>query len=265
MSVKVTVLGCGGATGTPSVEWGWGRCDPGNPRNRRLRPSILVESGATRILVDTTPDLRQQLLASGVRELDAIVYTHAHADHLHGIDDVRSVNRVMNRALPAYATEETIGAIRDRFAYVLEPLAEGADGYYKPTLVPHLVRPGDTIEVGGTLVQTFVQDHGWMSTLGLRFGPVAYSTDVVTMPEEAFAVLAGVDTWILDVFTDAPSHPTHADLAKALSWIARVRPRRAVLTHMSARLDYDALRARLPAGVEPAYDGMMIEPPGEAG
>ncbi len=261
MTIKVTILGCGGATGTPSVEWGWGRCDPENPRNRRLRPSILIEGRGTRILVDTSPDLRQQLLASGVRDLDAVIYTHAHADHLHGIDDLRSINRVMDRALPTYATQETLGAIRERFGYVLEPLAEGAGGYYKPTLVPHRIRPGNVLEIGGLAVRTFEQDHGWMTTLGLRVGPIAYSTDVVAIPEAGFAALAGIDTWILDVFTDAPDHPTHPGVTKALAWIDRVRPRRAVLTHMSARLDYETLRATLPHGVEPGYDGMVIELP----
>ncbi len=256
--MRVTILGCGHSGGTPMVGAGWGDCDPENPRNRRLRPSILVENAKTTVLVDTSPDLRQQLLDSGVERLDAVLYTHAHADHLHGIDDLRAINRAMNRALDAYADAATWETIRKRFSYVVRPLPEGADFFYKPTLIAHEFKGGDSFRVGDIDVATFEQDHGHIRTQGFRFGPIAYSTDVLELPEYAFDVLAGVEAWIIGTLVDEP-HPTHAHVDKALAWIERVKPKRAVLTHLSERLDYDTLRARLPDGVEPAYDGMVVE------
>lgn len=256
--MKVTILGSGSSSGTPSVGLGWGKCDPTNPLNRRLRPSILVEEGEGRLLVDTSPDLRQQLLNAEVDRLDAVLYTHGHADHLHGIDDLRALNRAMNRPLAAYADARTWEGIRRRFVYVLEPLREDATMYYKPTLVPHEIQAGVPFRVGGIEVIPFDQDHGYSRTLGFRFGPVGYSTDLVEMTEEGFEALAGVAVWVLGVFSDDP-HPTHVHVDKALEWIARVRPQRTVLTHLSPALDYAALKATLPEGVEPAYDGLVVE------
>ena len=254
--MKATLLGCGGASGVPAVAGGWGACDPAEPRNRRRRPSLLVEDGDSRVLVDTSPDLREQLLAAGVDRLDGVVYTHDHADHLHGVDDLREVNRAMRAALPVWASAEVLATISRRFAYVFEPLPPEATTIFKPLLVPHTVTGPFT--VGGVKVTPFDQDHGYGRTLGLRFGPIAYSTDVVALPEESFAALAGVEIWVIGCLVDFP-HPTHAHVDKVLSWVERVKPRRAVLTHMGPRLDYAALKARLPAHVEPGYDGMVIE------
>jgi phosphoribosyl 1,2-cyclic phosphate phosphodiesterase len=259
--VRVTILGSGGSGGVPIAGLGWGACDPANPRNRRLRPSILVEHLGTSILVDTSPDLRQQLLAAGVSRLDAVLYTHAHADHLHGIDDLRGINRAMGRALPAYATEAAWDGIRRRFGYALEPPAAG-HAFYKPALAATAIAAGDVVSVGAVRVAAIDQDHGFSRTLGFRFGPIAYSTDAVELPDTAFAALAGVDTWIVGALTDAP-HPTHAHVAKALGWIDRVRPRRAVLTHLGFDLDYDTLGSRLPPGVEAAFDGLVVEALGD--
>ncbi len=256
--MKVTILGSGGSSGTPAIDWGWSQCDPDNPRNRRLRPSILVENGDTRLLVDTSPDLREQLLRAEVNRLDAVLFTHYHADHLHGIDDLRPVNRVLNAPLDIYADAETLGIIRERFGYVLEPLADGATVYYKPTLTPHEITGGSRFRVGSVEVRAVAQDHGYCGSLGFRFGPVAYSTDLVDMGDEEFAALNGIDLWIIGTLVDRP-HPTHLHVNKALAWIDRVKPRRAVLTHLSGRFDYATLQARLPAGVEPAYDGMVLE------
>ena len=256
--MRVTVLGCGGSSGTPAVDWGWGNCNPGNPRNRRLRPSILVENGGSAVLVDTSPDLRQQLLGAHVKHLDAVLFTHYHADHLHGIDDLRPINRAMHAPLDAYAEADTLAVIDKRFGYVLETLSEDATHFYKPTLIAHELHGGDSIRVGAIPVDVIEQDHGICKSLGFRFGPVAYTTDVVNLPDHAFEVLDGVEVWIIGVLGDRP-HPTHAHVGKALDWIARVEPKRAVLTHLSTYFDYDALAGRLPDGVEPAYDGMVIE------
>ena len=256
--MKVTILGCGGATGTPAVGLGWGNLDSKNPKNSRLRSSILVENGNTSILVDTSPDLRLQLLNADVKRLDAVLYTHYHADHLHGIDDLRQINRSMNAAIDMYADADTVDSIKQRFGYVLEPLAADVKTHFKPTLNPHTLKDGDSLTIGDVDIDVFVQDHGYCKTMGFRFGPIAYSTDVVNMPDDAFKILDGVDTWIIGALIDRP-HPTHAHVDKALNWLKRVRPRRGVLTHMGFSFDYEVLKSKLPEHVEPAFDGMILE------
>jgi phosphoribosyl 1,2-cyclic phosphate phosphodiesterase len=254
--MKVTILGCGGASGVPGISTGWGRCDPANPRNRRRRASIMVEHAGTTVLVDTSPDLREQLLDAGIRRLDGIIYTHDHADHLHGLDDLREINRVTRVPLPTWASAETLRTARTRFGYAFEPLPPGVDTIFKPLLEAHEIE--GPFQIGGIAVQPFDQDHGYSRTLGLRFGAMAYTTDAVDLPEASFAALAGIEVWIVGCLVDVP-HPTHAHVAKALEWIARVKPRHAILTHMGTGLDYDELRRTLPPHVEPAYDGLTIE------
>ncbi len=256
--MRVTVLGSGGASGTPGLEWGWGRCDPDNPKNRRTRPSILVENKDTAILVDTSPDLRQQLLGAGVKRLDAVLFTHYHADHIHGIDDLRPINRMMNGSIDGYACAETLEIIQSRFDYVVAPLACKGGHHYKPTLIMKEIQDRDLLDIGAIPVETFEQDHGHCVSMGFRFGPIGYSTDLVELPEHAFDILAGVDTWIVSVLVERP-HPTHAHLEKVLGWIERLKPRRAVLTHLSGLFDYETMKAALPNGVEPGYDGMVVE------
>lgn len=256
--MRVTILGCGGSYGVPMIGNNWGNCDPANPKNRRRRPSILVEDGATRILVDTSPDLREQLLSAGVVHLDAVVYTHGHADHTHGIDDLRALNILMGAPIPVYADAGTLASLRKRFDYCFQPLKAGL-GYYKPTLVPHVIE--GLFVVGRTEIVPFVQDHGYMTSLGFRFGRFAYSTDVVNLDETAFAALEGVEVWVVDAVREVP-HPVHAHLARTLGWIERLRPARAYLTHMNHTMDYDTLMRKLPPGVEPAYDGLVIDIPG---
>lgn len=256
--MKITILGCGSSSGVPVVGSGWGDCDPNEPRNRRQRASILVEHDDTKLLVDTSPDCRAQLLDADVSRLDAVLYTHGHADHCHGIDDLRWINVAMHADLPIYGGPETIDMINNRFPYTTSPLKVLSVGkaYYKPVLIPNEI--SGPFRIGSIDIQPFTQDHGFSITYGFRFGDVAYSTDVVALDDDAFDVLAGVRLWIVDAFRHEP-HPTHSHVARTLEWIARVKPERAVLFHMSAALDYAKLNAETPDHVEPAYDGMVLE------
>jgi phosphoribosyl 1,2-cyclic phosphate phosphodiesterase len=253
--MRVRILGCGGSGGVPLIGGNWGACDPAEPKNRRRRCSLLVEHESATILIDTSPDLREQLLDAGTQRLDAVLYTHAHADHLHGIDDLRAINRLMRAPIAIYGDSGTLAAIEKRFGYVFKPIEPGGS-FYKPTAVPHAIE--GPFEIAGLPIVPFAQDHGFSTTLGFRIGPVAYSTDVVALDEAAFAALDGVVLWIVDCLRHEP-HPTHSHLAKTLAWIARVKPRRAVLTHMDVGFDYRSLRRELPEGVEPGYDGLTVE------
>jgi phosphoribosyl 1,2-cyclic phosphate phosphodiesterase len=255
--MRVTILGCGASTGVPAIGPSWGRCDPADSRNRRRRASVLIETLGKTILIDTSPDLREQLLDARVTRIDAVLLTHAHADHLHGIDDLRAVNRLMRAPITLYADAAALAEIERRFGYVLGPLPE--DGrYYQPVLLPHAV--GGRFMAAGIPVVPFAQDHGFSTTLGFRIGGFAYSTDVVELDDTAFAALAGVELWIVDAMRRA-AHPTHSHLAKTLSWIARVRPRCAALTHMDNTMDYRELLNELPQGVVPCEDGRVFDLP----
>ncbi|MEQ9682226.1 MAG: MBL fold metallo-hydrolase, partial [Rhodospirillales bacterium] len=206
--MKVTILGSGASSGVPSIEGGWGDCDPENPKNRRTRPSILIEKAGKRLLVDTSPDLREQMLRTGIQHLDGLVLTHGHADHLHGIDDIRSINRAMGAAIPLWTDAETLAAVQERFAYVLAPLRAGTEHYYKPTLTANVYAAGTPFTAAGIDGLAFEQDHGFSTTHGLRFGPLAYTTDLVRMTDAGVAAVQGVHTWIVGVFAWQP-HPTH--------------------------------------------------------
>ena len=263
MTLSFTILGCGSSAGVPRPALGWGACDPNNPKNRRRRTSLLVErqnnDGTTRVLIDTSPDLREQLLDAEVDWLDAVLISHEHADHTHGIDDLRSLAIHRRRRVDVYLDAATAKVVTARFGYcfVTPPGSE-----YPPILTEHRVEPGREIVIdgaGGTIeTLPFVQEHGDVVSLGFRFGRLAYSCDLKRLPPESLAVLAGIDVWIVDALRDAP-HPSHFSLSEALDWIDRIKPRRAVLTNLHSDLDYVALQARLPAHVEPAYDGMRIE------
>ncbi len=258
----MTVLGCGGSTGVPAIggldgAGDWGQCDRSEVRNRRTRASIVVEAtSGERLLVDTSPDMRTQLLACRVPSVDAILFTHAHADHITGLDDVRVLNRLVDRPLEVFGTDATLNEIAHRFEYAFRPWEP--PGFFRPVLLRRPVDPGDTVAVAGLQVRLFSQDHGFVRSLGLRIGPFGYSTDVVTLDEAAFAALEGIDTWLVGCFQRAP-HSTHAHLGRVLGWAERVGARRTVLTHMGTDLDWAWLRANLPAGVEPAHDGMTLE------
>jgi phosphoribosyl 1,2-cyclic phosphate phosphodiesterase len=256
--MKITILGCGSAGGVPTLNVGWGLCDPANPRNRRRRQSILVEEGGTTILVDTSPDLRDQLLDADVRRLDAVLYTHAHADHLHGIDDLREVNRAMNGPIDCYGAADTLATIQHRFEYVFKDAGHGPKRVvFRPWLIPHEI--DGPFAVSGVPVEPFAQDHGFnQMTLGFRFGSAAYSTDLTELPEASFARLEGLDLWIVGCLSDKP-HDTHAHVDKVVGWVERLRPKRTVLVHLGTRLDYARLAAELPESIVPGYDGMVLE------
>jgi phosphoribosyl 1,2-cyclic phosphate phosphodiesterase len=259
--LRFTILGCGSSGGVPRLGGHWGDCDPGNPKNRRRRCSLLVEriseGGTTRVLIDTSPDMREQLLSAGVGTLDGVVFTHAHADHVHGIDDLRQIVFNMRDRLPVWADMATQAALRGRFAYVFEQ-AKGSP--YPPILDLHLLDGPVTVPgAGGDLVlQPFVADHGSMNALGFRVGGLAYLPDAVAIPDAAWDALAGLEVWIVDALRRKP-HPTHAHLALTLEWIARAQPTRAVLTNMHIDLDYQTVKDETPVHITPAFDGMVIE------
>ncbi|MGR7997063.1 MULTISPECIES: MBL fold metallo-hydrolase [unclassified Xanthobacter] len=263
MSLTVTILGCGSSGGVPRVGQGWGACDPAEPRNRRRRCSILVQrtgpGGTTTVLVDTSPDLREQLLDADVRALDGVLFTHAHADHTHGIDDLRPLAIEHRKRIDVFADDDTLRALRKRFGYCFETPPGSA---YPPILNAHTFVEGREVVVegaGGPIVALpFLQHHGDIDSFGFRFGDMAYSSDVNGLPEASLAQLHHLDVWIIDVLRYAP-HPSHFTFDEALGHIARLKPRRAILTDLHTDLDYGTLARQCPAGVEPAYDGMSFE------
>ncbi len=256
--MKVTILGCGSAAGTPTVSGGWGKCDPKNPKNRRRRSSILVEEGHTRILVDTSPDLREQMLATELKGLEAVLFTHGHADHIHGIDDIREISRITQAPLPIYATPETLQILETRFGYVFKGIPPGKP-IFRPWLLPNAIAPTEAFSIGNIQVMPFPQDHGYGAvTMGFNFGDVVYSTDLIDLPEISKPFIAGAKVWIVGVLSDMP-YPTHVHVEQALAWVKELKPQRTIITHMSNSLDYDTLIAHLPVGVTPAFDGMVVE------
>ncbi len=255
--MKITILGCGGSGGVPLIGNNWGRCDPANPKNTRTRPSIYIEDNGVGILIDTSPDLRTQLLANNISRVNAVLYTHAHADHLHGIDDMRGMNRVMQKVIPIYADRPTMDEIEKCFGYVLKILPDG-HGFYRPQLQPNLIQAYQEFQFEHLKIMPILQNHGYINSLGFRIGNFAYCTDVVDFPAESFELLRGVDTWIVDCFINEP-HQSHAHVDKVLAWANQLKPRRTILTHLSAQLDYDKLSAKCLPGMEPGFDGMVID------
>ncbi len=263
MSLTFTILGCGSSMGVPRVALGWGKCDPNNPKNRRRRCALLVERAnpgghVTRVLIDCTPDLRMQLLDAEVDWLDGVLITHEHADHTHGIDDLRPLYVHKRRRVDVWLDEPTSRAMHGRFGYcfMTPPGSE-----YPPILTEHRLEPGRPVTINGqggpTEVLPILQNHGDIPSLGFRFGNVAYSADIKNLPQQSLSLLAGLDVWIVDALRKAP-HPSHFNLDEALEWIARIKPKRAILTNLHTDMDYADLRAHLPPGVEPAYDRMSF-------
>jgi phosphoribosyl 1,2-cyclic phosphate phosphodiesterase len=263
MSFRATILGCGSSGGVPRIGTMWGACDSANPKNRRRRCSLLVErlgqGRHTTVLIDSSPDVREQLLAVRAAALDGVLYTHDHADHTHGIDDLRMVAYAMKRRLDAWADTATLQSLEERFRYCFQAIPGSG---YAPILNAHTIVPPEPIRIEGpTGVIEAVpvpQEHGDIATLGFRFGGLAYSPDISGIPDASVPLLEGLDVWIVDALRFTP-HPSHFSVKQALEWIGRMRPKRAILTHMTTDLDYDALKRELPKGVEPAYDNMEIE------
>lgn len=262
MSYRATILGCGSSGGVPRIGAMWGACDPTNPKNRRGRCSMLVERMGkprhTTVLIDTSPDLREQLLSVRCDVLDGILYTHDHADHTHGIDDLRMVSYAMKKRLDVWADEPTRKSLIERFGYCFE---KPAGSSYPPILDAHPIDIGTPVRVegpsGAIEVVPVPQVHGDIETLGFRVGSLAYSPDLSDIPESSVPLLQGLDVWIVDALRFT-AHPSHFSVKQALQWIGRLKPKRAILTHMTTDLDYEALKRELPEGVEPAYDGMVI-------
>ena len=264
-TLRITVLGCGSSPGVPRIGNDWGACDPKEPKNRRFRTSILIEqvtpSGTTRVLVDTGPDLRQQLLAANVHAIDAVVYTHAHADHVHGIDDLRAFWLSTHRLVEVYADTPTATHLQHAFGYCF---ATQPGSNYPPILKLNPITVGMPLTImgaGGALsVMPFRQVHGEIDSLGLRVGGFAYSCDISDLPAESLPQVEGVDLWIVDALRPRP-HPSHFSLDEAVAWIQKLHVKHGVLTHMHNDLDYQATHRTLPANIEPAWDGMVLELP----
>ncbi len=262
MSTTLTILGSGSSAGVPRPALGWGACDPNNPKNRRRRCSLLIEkssdAGLTRVLIDTSPDLREQLIDARVDHLEAVFLTHEHADQTHGIDDLRSVVLHQRKRIPVYLNQSTAKDIALRFAYCFE---QAPDSDYPAILSRQSIEAGGTQTIegkGGAIALTaFLLQHGNIPALGYRVGNAAYTPDLNDIPKESFSALENLDLWIVDALRYAP-HPSHFSLDDALSWIERFKPRRAVLTNLHSDLDYEVLRAKLPDGVVPGYDGMRL-------
>jgi phosphoribosyl 1,2-cyclic phosphate phosphodiesterase len=258
--LRFKILGCGSSGGVPRLGGHWGACDPSNPKNRRSRCSLLIEkenqNGTTRVLIDSGPDMRGQLVEAGIGELDAVVYTHSHADHVHGLDDLRQIVFNTRKRLQVWADGATQDALLSRFGYAF---VQPSDSPYPPILEMNTIRGDVTIiGAGGAITLTPIDvNHGSIDALGFRVDDVAYMPDVAEIYDASWGQLEGLKCWILDALRRAP-HPTHAHLDKSLEWIERARPKTAILTNMHIDLDYDAVNQETPEHIHPAYDGLVL-------
>ncbi|MFO1184016.1 MAG: MBL fold metallo-hydrolase [Bauldia sp.] len=266
--LKFTILGCGASPGVPRIDGDWGACDPSEPKNRRTRCSLLIErwqqggERPTRLLVDTPPDIREQLTGLGrIAALDGVVYTHAHADHVHGIDDLRGFWHGNGKLVDVYSDDATQARLDQAFGYCF---SAPPGSFYPPIVKRHRIAAYEPFAVDGPggriAVRPFRQAHGDISSLGLRVGGLAYSCDVSALPDQSLAYLDGLDVWIVDALRRRP-HPSHFTVEQAVAWAQRLAPRRTILTHMHAEIDFSDLTRTLPAGIEPGFDGLTVELP----
>ncbi|MDI9313390.1 MAG: MBL fold metallo-hydrolase [Hydrotalea sp.] len=271
--MKIIVLGSGTSSGVPNLAFGWGDCDPHNPKNNRTRCSLYIQNGDDKILIDTGPDLRHQLLREHITDISAVLFTHDHADHCHGVDDLRPLMLQRGQAIPAFFTHECFAKIYKKFDYVFprqKTMAQNSPAdkpagdisiFYPPLLSPNIIGYGKKFMVGKTEIIAFQQQHGLGISTGFRIGDFAYSTDVSGLDDAAFATLAGVKTWVVDALQIKP-HGSHSNLANTLSWVARVRPERAFLTHLSIFMDQEKITAQCATlgfpHVMPLYDGQVL-------
>ena len=264
--MKITILGCGTSSGVPQLDNGWGQCDPKNPKNYRTRCSAYIETinkngDDVAFLVDTGPDLRAQILQHNIQKIDAILYTHPHGDHLHGLDDVRWINMMMNQDMPAYMDKNTHENIQERFAYCIDGHGfvrdDGSRFYSKPVLDCHVLDYNQNVTVEGVDMTTIYMDHGRSDVMGWRIGNFAYCTDVWQFSDESFDLLYGLDYWVIDCLRER-EHPTHAHLDRVLEWVDILKPKQTYLTHLNNEMDYDTINNKTPKNVEPAYDGLCF-------
>ena len=264
--MKITILGCGTSSGVPQLDNGWGQCDPNNPKNYRMRCSAYIETtnkngDDVAFLVDTGPDLRAQILQHNIQKIDAILYTHPHSDHLHGIDEIRWVNMMMNQDMPAYMDENTHKNLAERFSYCLDGKAlirdDGSRFYGRPVLECHVLDYNQNVTVEGVDMTTIYMDHGLTDAMGWRIGDFAYCTDVWQFSDESFDLLHGVQYWVIDCLRER-EHPTHAHLDRVLDWVDKLKPKQVYLTHLNNEMDYEIINNKTPQNVEPAYDGLII-------
>lgn len=256
--MKITLLGCGSSAGVPFIGCDCQVCAGRHPKNNRTRASIFVEAKGKNILIDSSPDLRQQALRHNIRRVDAVLYTHDHADHINGIDELRSFNYLANEVIPVFGDRETLDSIKSRFPYAFMEKPDAI--WYRPCLAsnPFVGKAVGKISPLGVDFSYFQLGHGSVKSYGYRIGNIAYFTDCDVIPDEAFEAISGIDTWIVDCLRYTPSY-SHSELKRTLGWIERVKPRRAILTHMGHEFDYEKLKAELPPGIEPGYDGLVIE------
>ena len=255
--MKITILGSGTSGGVPFVGCKCEVCTSDHPKNKRRRASILVETQGKRILIDTSPDLRMQALDNDLATVDAVLFTHAHADHTHGIDDIRSFNHNANQPIDAYGDAETMAFLQKKFEYVfMPPVPE--KGWYRPCLAPNIIEHSKAFDIDGVEIIPFKQQHGKGFSVGFRIGNMAYSTDTNGFPEESLPYLQGLDCWIVTALQYKP-HATHAHVDMTLEWVEQFKPKQTILTHMAHAIDYVTLQEKLPNNIIPAYDNMAVD------